>query len=108
MTSPVSASEPRNPFYVLLILVSLLFVVTALAYTLVPTLEQKAADLGQPPPPSPLRDSLRQNGWRWLLYQVAAMTVLSLLSMGLDRLRRLQKERLVDKITPEEKDPKPS
>jgi hypothetical protein len=108
MSQSASPPEPRNPFYILLIIVSFLFVLTALAYALVPTLEQKAADLGQPAPPSPLRDSLRQNGWQWLLCEVAAMTVLSLLSMGLDRLRRLQKERPVDKITPEENDPKPS
>jgi hypothetical protein len=108
MSSSVSPPEPRNPFYFLLIIVSLLFVVTALAYALVPTLEQKAADLGQPAPPSALRDSLRQNGWGWLLYELAAMTVLSLLSMGLDRLRRLQKDRAVDKITPEVNDPKSS
>src|SRR5262245_36721495 len=105
MSQAVSPPEPRNPFYILLILVSFLFVITALAYALVPTLEQKAADLGQPAPPSPVRDSLRQNGWQWLLYQVGAMTVLSLLSMGLDRLRRLQKDQAVDKITPEENNP---
>jgi hypothetical protein len=44
-------------------------------------------------PASALRDYLRDNGGTWLLYEVAAMIVLGLLSMGLDRLRRLQKER---------------
>jgi hypothetical protein len=85
--------EPRNPFYLLLLLSSLLFVVTALAYALVPTLEEKALHAGQAPPPSAFRDALRQDGWRWLLYEVTAMIVFGLLSMGLDRLRRLQKER---------------
>jgi hypothetical protein len=85
--------EPRNPFYLLLLLASLLFVITALAYALVPVLEEKARDAGQPPPPSAWRDALRQDGWRWLLVEVAAMMVLGLASMGLDRLRRLQKER---------------
>src|SRR3974377_1267197 len=87
------ASEPRNPFYLLLLLVSLAFVVTALAYAIVPTLEQRAADAGQPPPPSPLRDALRADGWKWLLIELAALVLLSLLSMGLDRLRSLKKER---------------
>jgi hypothetical protein len=33
-----TSSDPRNPFYHLLLLVSLLFVITALAYAFVPTL----------------------------------------------------------------------
>jgi hypothetical protein len=89
----MSRSEPRNPFYFLLLVASLLFMTTALAYALVPTLERKAADAGQPPPPSPFRDTLRSDGWQWLLYELAAMVVFGLLSMGLDRLRSLQKER---------------
>src|ERR1700746_2343497 len=86
MTAP--KAEPRNPFYILLILVSLAFVLTALAYAVVPVLEQKAAEAGEKPPPSPLRDSLRQDGWLWLLYQGAAIIVLAILSMALDRWRR--------------------
>jgi hypothetical protein len=89
----VSAREPRNPFYFLLLLTSLLFVMTALAYAVVPVLEEKARDAGQAPPASPWRDALRKDGWQWLIYEVAAMVVLGLLSMLLDRLRRLQKER---------------
>jgi len=85
--------EPRNPFYLLLLLASFLFVVTALAYAVVPTLEEKAKEAGQFPPPSPLRDALREDGWKWLLVEVAVMVVLGLASMGLDRLRRLKKER---------------
>ena len=54
--------------------------------------EDKAALAGQPAPPSPMREALRQDGWIWLLYEVAAITVLALASMGLDRwrLRSLQ------------------
>ena len=85
--------EPRNPFYFLLLLASVLFVATALAYAVVPVLEEKARDAGQEPPPSAFRDALRKDGWRWLLYEVAAMIAFGFLSMGLDRLRRLQKER---------------
>jgi hypothetical protein len=86
-------AEPRNPFYFLLLLASLAFVITALAYAVVPTLEEKALDAGAPPPPSAWRESLRKDGHLWLLYEVGAMIVFGLLSMGLDRLRRLQKER---------------
>jgi hypothetical protein len=86
-------SEPRNPLYLLLLLASLLFVVTALAYAVVPTLEQKAVEAGQPPPPSEFRDALHKDGWRWLLYEVGAVIVLGFASMAVDRLRTLQKAR---------------
>src|SRR5207249_7987096 len=89
MSSP---PEPRNPLYLLLLLASLLFVLTALGYALVPLLEEKAAEAGSPPPPSAFRDALRRDGWKWLLGEVAVMVVLGLASMLLDRhrLRRLQ------------------
>jgi hypothetical protein len=80
--------ERWNPFYFFLILTSIAFVVTALAYAFVPILEQKAHEAGQSPPPSPLRDSLRHDGWLWLLCEGGAIVLLALLSMGLDRLRR--------------------
>ena len=87
------SSEPRNPLYILLLLAGLVFVVTALAYAVVPVLEQKALDAGQPPPPSPFRDALRAHGWLWLLAEVGVVAVLSVASMVVDRLRSLQKER---------------
>src|SRR5262245_25321470 len=96
----MTPTEPRNPFYLLLLLVSLIFVVNALTVALLPVLEQKALEAGQEPPPSPFRDSLRSNGWVWLLYEVAAIIILGLLSMALDRLRRLKKERAAAKIAP--------
>jgi len=103
----MSDREPRNPFYILLLLSSMLFVVTALAYGVVPLLEQKAAEAGQPPPPSPFRKSLHTDGWIWLLGEVAAMIVLSVLSMGLDRLRSLQKERAAATMLPSQDKPSP-
>jgi hypothetical protein len=89
----MSSSEPRNPFYLLLLLASLLFVATALAYALVPSLEENAIEAGQVPPQSAFRDALRTDGWQWLLYEVGAMILFGVLSMGLDRLRSLKKER---------------
>ncbi len=97
--------EPRNPFYILLLLAGLAFTVTALAYAVVPTLEQKAIDAGQAPPPSPFRDALRADGWKWLLGELAAVAVLSVLSMGLDRLRSLQKERSASTMPPSPQNP---
>jgi hypothetical protein len=96
----MSQPEPRNPFYFLLLAASFAFVVTALAYAIVPVLEEKAAQAGSPPPPSPFRDALRADGWKWLLGQVAAMIVFGVLSMVLDRLRTLQKAPAADTIPP--------
>jgi hypothetical protein len=90
------SSEPRNPFYFLLLLASLMFVLTALAYVIVPVLEEKAKEAGAMPPPSPFRDALREGGWKWLFCEVAAMIVFGLASMGLDRWRRFRQERIKD------------
>lgn len=84
--------EPHNPFYLLLLLAGLAFVITALAYAVVPVLEDRAMNAGNPPPPSALREALREDGWRWLLYEVGAIIILSLASMWLDRRRSLQSE----------------
>jgi hypothetical protein len=68
-------------------------VATALGYALIPTLEQRAIDAGQRPSPSPFRHALHEHGWQWLLYELAAMVLFGLLSMALDRVRSLRKER---------------
>jgi hypothetical protein len=80
--------EPHNPFYLLLLLTGLLFVVTVLAYAVIPVLEEKAKDAGTMPPDSPFRDALRNQGATWVLLEVAALVIFGLLSMGLDRYRR--------------------
>lgn len=89
------AAEPRNPFYLLLLIVGLVFVLTVMAYAVVPMLEQKAMDAGQMPPPreeSWFRKTLHEDGWKWVLAEVALLVVLGLASMGLDRYYRWQKE----------------
>jgi hypothetical protein len=85
--------EPRNPFYLLLLLTGLVFILTALAYAVVPVLEEKARDQGVVPPPAPWRDALREEGWKWLLVEVAVLVIFGLCSMGLDRYRRWKKEK---------------
>ncbi len=90
---PAPSSEPRNPFYLLLLLSSLVFVLTALACAVVPVLEEKAKEAGEIPPPSSFRDALRTDGIKWLLYEVVVMMIFGLASMGLDRWRRYKKER---------------
>jgi hypothetical protein len=105
MTPP---REPRNPLYLLLLVVGLVFVVTALAYAVVPVLEEKAAAAGQPPPPSPWRDALRAQGGWWLLGQLAVLIVVGAASMVLDRLRTLKKEKAAATIAPtKSEDPSP-
>jgi len=85
-------AEPRNPFYFMLLGTGLIFIVTVLAYAVIPVLEEKARDAGTQPPPSPFRDSLRDDGWKWVLAEVALIVVLGLACMGLDRWRRWQEE----------------
>ncbi|MFO0965210.1 MAG: hypothetical protein U0793_06450 [Gemmataceae bacterium] len=84
--------EPRNPFYLLLLLTGLVFILTALAYAVVPVLEEKARDEGLPPNPAPWRDALKHDGWKWLLVEVGLLVLFGLLSMGLDRYRRWKRE----------------
>ena len=46
---------------------------------------------GQATPHSPFAEALRTDGSWWLMVEVAVMALFALLSMGLDRLRTLQK-----------------
>jgi hypothetical protein len=104
MTNP----EPRNPLYFLLLAAGLVFTVTALAYAVVPVLEQKALEAGTPPPPSAFREALRTQGGLWLLIEVAVLIVLGLACMVLDRLRALQKPPSPETISLEKTDKPPS
>ena len=97
---PSNSSEPRNPLYLLLLLASLVFVLTALAYALVPVLEEKAFEAGMARGSSPFRDALRADGWKWLLYELAAVFVVAIACMGLDRWRTARKERAENKQPP--------
>jgi hypothetical protein len=103
-----SQSEPRNPFYLLLLVVGMIFIATVLAYAVVPVIEQKAMDAGQMPPPSPFRDALREDGWKWVLIEVGLMVVLGLASMGLDRWRRARQERASQSETTKVEAPPPA
>ena len=41
-----------------------------------------------------MREALNQDGWLWLLVEVAALIVLGLASMAVDHFRRIRKEKL--------------
>jgi hypothetical protein len=96
----MSPPEPRNPFYLALLLVSLLFVMTALGYAVVPLLEEKALEAGGIVPESAFRTALRNDGWQWLLYELAGMFIFGVLSMVLDRMRSLKKPAAEKTISP--------
>ena len=98
----MSKPEPRNPFYLLLLLVGLLFVVTLLAVLMVPILMDKAEEAGADVPKEGFHQLIKRDGIWWVVYEVGALVVLSLLSMGLDRLRSLKKERAAKTISPDE------
>lgn len=95
-------AEPRNPFYFMLLIAGVVFIMTVLAYAVIPVLEEKALDAGTRPPPSPFRDILREDGWKWVLAELAGLVILGLLSMGLDRYRRWKQENLLKKLDAKE------
>jgi hypothetical protein len=84
--------EPRNPFYFLLLIVGMLFIVTVLAYAVIPVMEQKAEEAGATLPEQRWSKTLDQDGPRWVLTEVALLVIFGLLSMGLDRYRRWKQE----------------
>src|SRR5262245_9833915 len=98
------SAEPRNPFYILLLIVSVLFVVTALGVAVVPILMEKATQAGADVPAEGFHQTLKREGVWWLLYVVAAVVVLALLAMLLDRLRSLKKARPAGTIPPSNPD----
>ena len=93
--------EPRNPLYLLLLLASLL------VRRHRPGLRRGAGAGGEGPRRRPSRRRPRPSAMPCARtagagssYEVAAMVVFGLLSMVLDRLRRLQKERAEATIPP--------
>jgi heme/copper-type cytochrome/quinol oxidase subunit 2 len=92
--------EPRNPFYILLLLVGLLFVITLLAVVMVPLLMDKAQAAGADVPKEGFHQIIKRDGVWWVVAEVIVLIVLSLASMVLDRLRTLQKERAARTIPP--------
>ena len=77
--------KPRpNPFYVLLMAVSTLFVVTTLGYLVGPYAAQRVAE-GRAAP-SPLADWFERKGVLALAIEFGLMTVLALLAMTTDHL----------------------
>ncbi len=78
--------EPVNPFYVLLVVVGVVFLVTACAYgamayrAVSPTAAQEIHE-------HPLTDFLDRNGMALLGWELALLAAASFAAMGLDRYR---------------------
>jgi hypothetical protein len=84
MTTPERTTRPLfpNPFYVLLVVVSTLFVVTILAYLVAPSAHERAAKGGGPAGPALW---LERHGPTALGVEFAVMLAAGLLAMATDR-----------------------
>jgi hypothetical protein len=63
----------------------------------------KAEEAGADVPKEGFHQLIKRYGIWWVVYEVGALVVLSLLSMGLDRLRSLKKERAAKTISSNER-----
>lgn len=74
-----------NPFYPLVVLTGVAFVVTALAYVVawVVTMQPDAAV-----EPGPVVRFMNERGERLLIWEVGALAILAVLAMGLDQWRQ--------------------
>ena len=79
--------DPRNPFYLLLLLVGLIFVITLLAAVMVPILMDKAQAAGAEVPKEGFHQLIKRDGVWWVVAEVVVLVILSIASMVLDRLR---------------------
>ena len=76
----------RNPFYVLLIVVGIVFAITACAYAIMAIGEVRAsARIEDPQPPHPLLQWVRENGDMALLVELGALALLTCAAIGTDR-----------------------
>ena len=97
--------EPVNPFYVLLVMLGVVFLVTACAYgamayrAISPTAARELHE-------HPLTDYLDRNGMALLGWELALLAAASFAAMGLDRFRdmRRQANTLTSAGSPEEPD----
>lgn len=113
--------DPPNPFYVVVLLTGVAFVVTALAYVasivqldpsrvaggrrattaiVQPPAEAAPPGAAAPPPVSPLMRVIHQRGERLLLWQAAVLGVAAALAFALDRWRAARQVRIRSQASP--------
>ncbi len=80
------SKEPVNPFYVLLAVLGIVFLVTACAYTVMAFLAN-APQGGRQPNDHPLTAFLDRHGVALMVWELGLLGAASFAAMGLDRLR---------------------
>ena len=84
--------EPFNPFYVLLVLLGVVFLLTACAYSVMAFLANNpraAGELGD----HVLTDFLDRHGVELMAWELGLLAVASCAAMGLDRFRSMRRQR---------------
>lgn len=84
------AREPVNPFYVLLVLLGIVFLVTACAYGVM-AYRALSPEVARQAKPHPLTEFLDDHGVELLGGELALLAVASFAAMGLDRWRDLRR-----------------
>jgi len=97
----VSRKQDFNPFYALVVIVGIAFVMTALAYVVsLVRLQQPAGRAAAPLPTSPVMTFIERRGESLMLWEAAGLTVSAILAMGLDRWRSWQGRRAESLASP--------
>ncbi len=84
------AREPVNPFYVLLVLLGIVFLVTACAYGVM-AYRALSPEVARQAKPHPLTEFLDDHGVELLGGELALLAAASFAAMGLDRWRDLRR-----------------
>lgn len=87
--------EPFNPFYALLVVLGVVFLVTACAYYVMAfrALRPAPGGVGQGPASHPLTDLLDRQGIAILGWELGLLAAATFAAMGLDRFRSLRQQR---------------
>jgi len=98
--------EPVNPFYVLLVVVGVLFSITAFAYTVM-AYRAISPDATRGLEQHALTDFLDRHGIALLSWELGLLAVASFAAMGLDRFRDLRRPASPSETPAEKSDAEP-
>lgn len=93
-------SQPANPFYVLVVLVGILFTLTACSYGVMAFRRMQASAADQPE--SGLLVLLEERGMQIMAVEVALLAVVSIAAMGSDRYWTARSKTPAAKTKPDE------
>jgi len=97
------SKEPLNPFYVALVVVGILFVITAFAYGTM-AFRAIAPDRGAAADNHPLTEFLDGHGVELMGWELGLLAVTTMAAMMLDRVRSLRQEATRSVPAPAESD----